>query len=215
MTVAQPAWRRWLITGIVVAGAVAGITGVISYNHGLAIARDTGNAGLVSYLLPLVPDLSIAMSSLILFVASMADGDGADRPKPAVVAMAGGIGWTVAQNVAAGWHQGWGARVIDAGVPLALVLTFELLLWLFRRFRRLAPASPAEAAGGDPQAPQPLDTMAALRALLDSASSRDLAFTLGVDRNRLLAWDRRLAASAEEADEPAESDDRQEVPAGV
>jgi hypothetical protein len=74
-----------------------------------------------------------------------------------------------------------------------------------------APDPEAEAASAgpgesDPVPPQPADpptTMEALRLLLDSTSTRDLAFALKIDRNRILAWERQLDASAAEADEPA------------
>lgn len=186
----HPARWRWLITGIVLAAGLSAITGVVSYNHGLTVARGTGNAGLVSYLLPLVPDLMIAMSSLVLFVDSMLD---AERPRTAVGALVAGIGWTVAQNVAAGWHQGWGARTIDAGIPLALVVTFESLLWLFRRFREPARESAAGSA-------EPLGTLAVLRLLLDSAPERDLAFMMKVDRMKVRAWSAQLETALAELD---------------
>lgn len=190
-----PGRTRWLTTGIVLAACLSAITGVISYKHGLAVARTTGNAGLVSYLLPLVPDLMIAMSSLVLFVDSLMD---AERPRTAVAALVGGIGWTVAQNVAAGWHQGWGGRVIDAGVPLGFVLTFELLLWLFRRFRKAAPEASPEASVSEPESPEPLDTMALLAALLASETERNLAFILKVDRMKVNAWKSQLKTASEE-----------------
>lgn len=194
---------HWLVTGILLAAALSAITGVISYSHGLDVARGTGNAGLVSYLLPLVPDLMIAMSSLVLFVDSLLD---AERPRPAMVALVVGVGWTVAQNVAAGWHQGWGGRTLDAGVPLAFVLTFELLLWLFRRFRKTQKAAGTGTADEQAQPVQPPTPMAALQLLMDSESERNLAFLLGVDRNRVLGWKRRLAASAESAAEDVRDD---------
>lgn len=190
-----PARTRWLATGITLAAALSAITGVISYKHGLDVARTTGNAGLVSYLLPLVPDLMIAMSSLVLFVDSLMD---AERPRTAVAALVGGIGWTVAQNVAAGWHQGWGGRVIDAGIPLGFIFTFESLLWLFRRFRKPVAQPLADIAEAPAESAEPLGTMAALGALLASESERELAFMLGVDRNRLKGWKRRLEATGEE-----------------
>lgn len=197
---AQPHRNRWLATGIVLAAALSAITGVISYSHGLDVARTTGNAGMVSYLLPLVPDLMIAMSSLVLFVDSTLE---AERPRAAVAALVAGIGWTVAQNVAAGWHQGWGGRVIDAGIPLGFVLTFELLLWLFRRFRKSAVAPAADPGESGPESPEPLDTMTALQALLDSDSERMLAFVLKVDRMKVKAWRSQMETAAAEVVEGA------------
>jgi hypothetical protein len=187
---------RWLITGILLAGALSAITGVISYNHGLTVARETGNTGMVAYLVPLVPDLMIAMSSLVLFVASTTQ---VPRPKPAMAALVAGIGWTVAQNVAAGWHQGAGGRTLDAGIPLAFVLTFESLLWLFRRGRGGASQAPVPAASSHDQPVQPPTAEAALAALLAADSERRLAEFLRVDRNRVQGWKRQLAEVAEQA----------------
>lgn len=201
-TPSHPGRSRWLATGIILAAALSAITGVISYKHGLDVARTTGNAGMVSYLLPLVPDLMIAMSSLVLFVDSLMD---AERPRTAISALVAGIGWTVAQNVAAGWHQGWGGRIIDAGIPLGFVLTFELLLWLFRRFRKPAPGGIAALTEGVLPGPEPLDTMAALRALLASESERNLAFILKVDRMKVRAWTGQLeTADAEVVEDTPE-----------
>jgi len=188
-------WWSWLVAGIAGALTVAAITGIISYEHGLIVAHATGNTGLVADLFPLVPDLLIAMSSLVLVVASAI---GAGYPAAAIAALVVGIGWTVAQNVAAGLRDGPGDAVLSGGVPVAFVLTVELLLWLVRNVRRTRPA----VAGGAPEAGQPVTTAAALRLLLDSASQRDLAFVLGVDRNRVLAWDRRLDGADGGVDEP-------------
>lgn len=204
-----PGRFRWLVTGIALAAALSAITGVISYFHGLDVARGTGNAGLVSYLLPLVPDLMIAMSSLVLFVASLT---GVPRPPVAVAALIGGIGWTVAQNVAAGWHQGWGARTIDAGIPLGFILTFESLLWLFRRFRKSAGAPAADPGESSPESPEPLDTMAALEALLTSETERNLAFILKVDRMKVKAWKSQLETASEDAVEGTPEPEGGKVP---
>jgi len=112
--------------------ALSAITGVISYEHGLDVARRVGNGGIVAYLVPLVPDLMIVTSSLTLLEASAAR---ARRPVMAMLALVAGVGWTVAMNVAAGWQHGWGGALLAAGIPLAFVLTFESLLWLFRSGR--------------------------------------------------------------------------------
>lgn len=189
------AWWTWLAAGIVLALTVAAITGIISYEHGLDVAHATGNTGLVADLFPLVPDLLIAMSSLVLVVASAM---GFGYPGAAIAALVVGIGWTVAQNVAAGLRISPGDAVLSGGVPVAFVLTVELLLWLVRKVRRTR----ATAGAGQREAAQPVTTAAALRLLLDSASQRDLAFVLGVDRNRVLAWDRRLDGADGEADGP-------------
>jgi hypothetical protein len=185
-------WWQWLAAGIALALAVAGITGIISYEHGLDVAHATGNTGLVAILIPLVPDLDIAMSSLVLVVASAA---GERRPFAAMAALVVGIGWTVAQNVAGGWHGGAGGALLAGGIPVAFVLTVELLLWLVRKLRRGEPA----ATPSHPQPPAPLTTEAALRVLLASDSQRRLSELLDVPRSRVQAWGRQVAEPVAEA----------------
>ena len=144
------------------------------------MARSTGNAGLVAYLIPLVPDLMIAMSSVTLIEASRRRS----RPPTAMVALAAGVGWTVAQNIAGGWHGGPGGRLIAAGIPLALVATFESLLWLIRHARTAVP--------------EPLASH------LQPASERQLAELLDVSRSRVQSWKRQLAEPvAETIPEPS------------
>lgn len=184
---AVPGRTRWLAAGVILAAAVSAITGIVSYKHGLDVARQTTNTGLVAYLIPLVPDLMIAMSSVTLVAASSMR---VHRPPTAMVALAAGIGWTVAQNVAGGWHGGAGGRLIAAGIPLALVMTFESLLWLLRNARKAA-------AGGQPEPDAPLTAKAALQALVDSDSERQLEQLLGVPRSRVQAWKRQLAPAPE------------------
>ena len=189
--------RRFL-AGMFLA-ALSGITGVISYNHGLDVVRLVGNTGLVAYLVPLVPDLMIVTSSLTLIEASALR---VARPPMAMLALVAGIGWTVAMNVAAGWRHGPGGALIAAGVPLAFVLTFESLLWLARRGRggSVAAAAPATSSQGEP--PEPPSTEEALRVLLATGSRRGLADVLGVPKSRVDSW----AASLRQVAEVAEPD---------
>jgi hypothetical protein len=193
--ISQPlpgAWWHWLLAGILLAAAVAAFTGIISYEHGLDVAHATRNTGLVADLIPLVPDLTIAMSSLVLVVAS-AIGEG--RPAAAVIALLVGIGWTVAQNVAAGLHGGAGGAILAGGIPVAFVLTVELLLWLVRKVRRARPG----AIASQPQPGEPLSAEAALRALVASGSQRRVADLLGVPRSRVQGWAAQVAEPAEAA----------------
>ena len=180
---------RWLPAGVLLAAALSAITGVISYQHGLYVARITGSTGLAVWLVPLVPDLMIAMSSVTLIEASRRS----ERPLTAMVALVAGIGWTVAQNIAGGWHGGVGGRLIAAGIPLALVATFESLLWLLRNRRRGAP----QPAGNHGQPAEPLTTEAALAALVASTSQRALAELLGVPRSRVQALAAKVAGPDE------------------
>jgi Protein of unknown function (DUF2637) len=162
--------------------ALSAITGVVSYEHGLEIVRLVGNAGLVAYLVPLVPDLMIVSSSLTLLeAAAMRER----RPVMAMLALAAGIGWTVAMNVAAGWRHGTGGALVAAGVPLAFVLTFESLLWLYRRGRDggfpLEPAAVPATCDHEP----PLDLDAAIRAAAAHLSKRQIAIAFECGRPRV------------------------------
>lgn len=179
-------FRRRIV--ILAAAALSAITGVISYSHGLAVVRLVGNAGIVAYLVPLVPDLMIVTSSLTLIEASAMK---APRPPMAMAALVAGIGWTVAMNVAAGVRNGPGGAVLDAGIPLAFVFTFESLLWLFRRGRGApspdapdggAPVTPIEAVPTDAQSA----AVAALKATTTAGnplSQRQLEARFGLSRS--------------------------------
>lgn len=183
---------RWLLAAMTSA-ALAGITGVISYNHGLDVVRLVGNRGLVAYLVPLVPDLMIVTSSLTLIEASSLR---VRRPAMAMVALVAGIGWTVAVNIADGWRGGPGGALIAAGIPLAFVLTFESLLWIIRRGRDGASPLPAPATSSQAGPPEPPGVDEALALLLAADSQRQLAEVLGVPRSRVQAWAARVADPA-------------------
>lgn len=186
----RPATLRRLTGGCVLL-ALSAITGVISYEHGLVVARETRNFGLVAYLLPLVPDLMIVGSSITLLEAG---GPWRSRPAAAMLALAAGIGWTVAQNIAGAWGGGAGGRLVGAGIPVAFLLTFESLLWMWRRSRAKVPAT----GDGQPEPPQSLTAGEALAALVASESERQLEKLLGVPRSRVQAWKRQLAEPAAE-----------------
>jgi hypothetical protein len=174
------------------AAALSAITGVVSYNHGLDVVRWTGTTGIVAYLVPLVPDLMIVTSSLALIEASAMR---ITRPPTAMAGLVAGIAWTVAQNVAAGWRNGPGGAVLAAGIPLAFVLTFESLLWLYRSRRQMAAP---DSSGQDQAVPLP-STDEALRTLLATDSQRGLADVLGIPKSRVEAWGKKLATVPETA----------------
>lgn len=183
------------VTAVIVLAALSAITGVISYEHGLIMARETSNRGLVSYLLPLVPDLMIVGGSITLVEASARH---LTRPLAAVGALVAGIGWTVAQNIAGGWDGGEGGRVVSAGIPLAFLVTFESLLWLLRQGRHV----PTETTADQTQPPAPETPQEGLRLLLSTDSQRNLADFLGVPRSRVQAWAGQLADGGQEDEAP-------------
>lgn len=168
------------ICAVITLTALSAITGVVSYEHGLQVVRLVGNAGLVAFLVPLVPDLMIVTASLTLLEASSL---GARRPAMSMLTLVAGIGWTVAMNVAAGWRNGPGGALIAAGIPLAFVLTFESLLWLFRSGRR-EDASALAMSACDHQPPLSLDD--AIRAAYPVLQSQRLvAEAFGVSKGKV------------------------------
>ena len=51
------------------------------------------------------------------------------------IAIAVGIGTTIAMNVYGGlWDGGTGGAIVAALYPVALVVSLETLIWIFRRF---------------------------------------------------------------------------------
>jgi len=188
---------RLVLVGISLA-VLSAITGVISYSHGLDVARWVGNTGLVAYLVPLVPDLMIVTSSLTLIEASAVK---APRPLVAMLALLVGIGWTVAQNIAAGWRNGPGGAVLAAGIPLAFVFTFESLLWLVRRGRGGTSATPVPATKTVPADVQSA-ALAALKATTAAGnplSGRQLETRFGLSRAEATRV-RELAAPGQPSD---------------
>ena len=173
---------------------LSAITGIISYQHGLSVARLVGNHGLVAYLIPLVPDLMIVGASLTLIEAAAIR---ARPPQMTILALVAGIGWTVVMNVAAGWRNGPGGAALAGMVPLAFVATFESLLWLLKRARGGTLPRPAP---GTPIQDEPPSTSEALRTLLDTDSRRKLADALGVPKSRVDTWAASVRAPAELAD---------------
>jgi hypothetical protein len=117
--------------GLMLAG-LAIITGIISYQHGLEVAREAGATGIVAYLIPLVADLLIAASSLTILDANR---NGGGRPVFAWVSLAVGIVVTVVMNVAAAWGSGFWPCLLNAVAPVALILSYETLMSMIRRHR--------------------------------------------------------------------------------
>lgn len=199
----QPTGRRTRVLGGLTLGALAAITAVISYQHGLEVVRATGTTGFVAYLVPVVADLMIFASSLALLDAAQRDQP---RPPLAACSLAFGIVATVAMNVASGWHHGYGGALVSALAPVALVLSYETLMGMVRRGHRPALEGPGEATV-EQAVPCPhgvADTAegAALAAFLhhrdclrDGTSQRTVAAAFDINRNK-------LAALVREADVP-------------
>lgn len=164
-----------------------------SYDHALFITELTGTEPPLAYVVPLIPDGLIVLCSAALY-------DGAQdnvRPFWAMAGLILGIGVTVVLNVAAGWHNGVGARWMNALAPVALVIAIEILIGIFRRGRehkcetRLSKSEQREL-------PPVQD---ALAALLGPYSQQELADALEVSRSHVQRnWPRfepEMAAAAQ------------------
>lgn len=119
-------------TKIAVTCAIGAAAAVLSYDHGLTVTRWTGTHGWPAYLVPLLPDGLILLSSAELYDAAQA---AARRSPAAVTGLVVGIVVTIIMNVASGWHHGWGGRLLSALAPVALIIAVWVLESGFRRAR--------------------------------------------------------------------------------
>jgi hypothetical protein len=141
---ASPSGNSTLVSAAVLLGVLTAITGAVSWEHAHGIVLATGSTGLVSDLVPFVPDLMIATGSLALLDAAPDGG----RPVTAWASVVTGIGATLAMNILSGLHGGPGGAMVAALPPVAFILSLETLLGIVRRRRAAGPA--AEAAGEVP-----------------------------------------------------------------
>lgn len=195
-----PASPRWAIDGVnrTLGGlgllGLAVITGIISYQHGLEVARAAGAHGIVAYLVPLVADLMIATSSLSILDAAR---NGGTAPLFAWIGLVVGVVVTVVMNVAAGWSGGWGPRLLNAVAPVALILSYEALMEMIRRHRNSGendddPSQPDATVNQCPHAPAMSAEDAAVVAYFHikdcvggKPSQRQLAASFDVSRTTL------------------------------
>lgn len=187
---------------------LAAITAVVSYLHALAVVRAVGNSGLVSFLIPFVPDMMIVTASVALLARARA---GLARPPLAVVSLLVGIGVTLAMNVAAGWPHGLPGALVAALPPVGFILSLETLLGLVRRDHAAAVATPVAAPVARPVAtrprpakvakgrPDPATTEAAVLAALATnpdSTHKELAAAAGVSERTARRYRARLTAAA-------------------
>ena len=173
--------------------ALAGVSvlaGVASYLHGVAVVSSVGEGEPLDYLIPFLADLVILGASASLLAAAR---DGGRLPRLTIAALAVAIGVTLAVNVAAGWHHGWGGRLVAGWPAVAFILALHSLAGVVRRGRAGAP-SPAGAA--TPGHGEPPGMLAALAALVASDSRRKLAAELGVPKSRVDSWAARISPPA-------------------
>jgi Protein of unknown function (DUF2637) len=125
---------RWSTVGAV--AVVALVAAFVSWRHALAVVEAHGEAGPVARVYPLTIDGLIYAASMVLL-------DCARRlvrsPLLAYAALGIGIGATLAANIAAGLASGPVGAVVAAWPAPALVISYELLMYLVRS---AAPAAP-------------------------------------------------------------------------
>lgn len=154
---------------------IAAAAAVLSYDHALIVSTRVGTPVPMAYLVPLLPDGLIVLSSTALYEAAQAKSG---RPGWASGGLVLGVGVTLVLNVASGWPHGWGGRLLNALPPLALIVAIEVLIGIFRRARAAAAVSEPE------QGPKP-PAHVALASLLDDYSQQQLADALGLNRNHV------------------------------
>lgn len=123
---------------IALAVFIGGGAAVLSYSHGLEITRELGTRNWLAYVVPLLPDGLIGLSSAELYDAAKDAGARGSRPAAALIGLVVGVVVTIVMNVAAAWHLGWGARLLNALAPVALLIAVWVLEGGFRRVRMLA-----------------------------------------------------------------------------
>jgi hypothetical protein len=147
---------KW-ITGsaVTVVAAVAGTAGWVSYQHALAVVRLAGETGPVVYAYPTFIDGTVYMSSLVLLSAARRRQD---PPALAWWSLGAGIALTLAANIYSMVSHGVLGGLAGALPAVALVLSYELLMWLIRR--PAAAAAPVHKPV--PAVPEPVAPPAAL-----------------------------------------------------
>jgi len=185
---------RWS-TVLAVAG-VALVAGWVSYVHAYDVVRAHGEHGVLARLYPGTIDGLIYSASMVLLDAARRDV----KPPPlARWLLVAGIGATLFANVLAGAAYGLLGAAVAAWPALALVGSYELLMWLVRH----GVAAPAEAGGPVSLAvPNDVETaaMASLRATLavgNPWSNNQLADRFGLTRAQATKVRQRVTAESD------------------
>ena len=125
---------------VLVVVALAAVAFYVSYRHQLALALGYGEEPDTARLFPLTIDGIIVTASLIMLYCARWQKT---VPLLARFALWLGVASTLAANVAHGWSSGWGGRLVSAAPAVALVIAYELLMWLIRTMRHDTPQAPA------------------------------------------------------------------------
>ena len=115
-------------------------------SRGEASPPGPAQPGQLAYLIPIVPDLSVASSSLALLDAARRGERGGFFPWGGLIF---GAITTMVMNLAAGWREGWDSSLVSLFAPVALVFSYETLMGMFQAAKRRASLEPVPAWGGD------------------------------------------------------------------
>lgn len=121
---------RWSTTAVVVGVAV--VAAIVSYRHALSVIRAHGEDGATAYLLPLTVDGLIYAASMVMLTAARAR---VSVPPLARLLLGLGIVATLAANVMHGLDHGPIGALVAAWPAVALVGSYELLMWVVRTGR--------------------------------------------------------------------------------
>lgn len=169
----------------------------LSYDHALDVAEATGTEPPAAYLVPLLADGLIVLSSAGLYEAAQSRSP---RPGWATLGLVLGVGVTLVLNVAAGWHHGWGGRLLNALAPVALIVAIEVLIGIFRRGRNLSETYVSDTSDVESGPAEPVPVHDALARLTLDYSQRELAAALDLPRSTVQRKWPRLATAAVNGD---------------
>lgn len=119
----------------------------VSYSHGYELARDSGEGKNRAWAFPLTVDGLIFSASMVILRASRHD---IKPPKAAWFALCTGVAGTLFANVMHGVPYGPVGVLVSTWPAIALVLSFEMLMRLFRPAQR---SVPIQAPGQPPAVP--------------------------------------------------------------
>jgi Protein of unknown function (DUF2637) len=152
---------RKITTGIVV--AVGLFAGGDSYSHIFHLAREHHQDVMSAALVPLAGDGLVVAASATMLAAAR---NGKPVPLRARLMMLGGIGATIAANVAYGLPQGATGAFLSVWAVAAYIGCMELLTWMRenlgmqpRKTARTASAAPSASASGSADADAPEDEL--------------------------------------------------------
>lgn len=218
--------RRIRRSSVITILLVAFVGTAISSWHAFELVRAAGEPFLVALGYPLLIDGVIFMASMnILQAARRGRLTAGGRPVLAWVALIFGALVTLAVNVAHGWSGGLLSQLVSAIPPLAVIVSYELLMKQIRLAAAEASITTDVAADNAPQPPReevaeppatpapPARTLAEaiLAARAQGGSIRGIAKAFETTRSRVEAIIRQAEGDDEEAAEEATDTDVDEL----